>query len=100
MTEKKQPSILGESSCRLCGGTPIVIKLSTGAKPLAYYNCPACQVQVFARSGRSDELLRDSIKNRELKPAPKAEPAANEDAKPAPGRESAAVAAGDEWDPF
>lgn len=78
MTDREK---LGACRCPLCGHPAASVRLS--GKGLAYMVCDACNSQLFARSGRSDELLRDRI----VKPAPAAAPAA-----PAPEPAPAATA--------
>ena len=48
---------LGRCRCPVCRNDKARLRVSEG-KQLAYIHCNACNVQVFARSDRSDELLR------------------------------------------
>lgn len=75
-----RPNDIGQCRCPLCGSTSA--RLSVSAKQLAYVTCNGCQAQIFARSDRSDALLRAlHIKGDE----PPADPApAPAPAKPAP----------------
>ncbi len=50
---------LGVGLCPCCNSPKAVFKLST--KGLAYVTCNACNFQGFARSGNSDERLRQRI---------------------------------------
>lgn len=66
---------LGKGECPCCGSPLADVKLP--AKGLAYLVCNTCNVQVFARSARSDELLRDKIGKQALTSAPAPAPAQN-----------------------
>lgn len=70
---------LGRCRCPVCDSTRARLRLS--AKQLTYVVCDACNVQVFARSDRSDERLRRLL----------LEPGATPD--PAPAPEPAPIAA-------
>lgn len=47
---------IGRCRCPVCRSTSARLGLS--GKGLTYVTCNACNVQIFARSERSDELLR------------------------------------------
>ncbi len=47
---------IGACSCPICDSTRARLRFSS--KGLAYVTCNACNSQAFARSDRSDELLR------------------------------------------
>lgn len=70
-----QRDTLGRCDCPVCGSDRAAVRLS--GKGLAYLVCDACNSQVFARSGKSDQLLRDRIK-------PDARPVRTPDPEPAP----------------
>lgn len=70
--------LIGNCSCPLCGNNKARVKLSKAQ--LAVLTCNSCNCQLFARSDRSDELVRKLIKI-EQPPAP---PAAKPDDEPAP----------------
>lgn len=85
--------VLGQCSCPVCSSDRASARLS--AKGLAYVVCDACNSQVFARSGKSDQLLRDRIKaqSKPADPAPNPVPAADptpapQPAPPEPARKS------------
>lgn len=97
-TEKKPaPTVLGLAACPVCHSPRSTVRLSS--QELAYLVCQGCNIQIFARSGRGDELLRKLITAAPA-PAPApvapAAPAANDEArgKPAPAKND------DDWDPF
>jgi hypothetical protein len=82
MSEKE----IGRCKCPLCKSDKASVRLS--AKQLPYIVCNACNAQMFARSDRSDALMRAAIVAQpavELVPDPT--PAA-----PAPGLPAWAVA--------
>jgi len=62
---------IGDARCPLCGGTARV-SLSKSGYAVMTMNC--CQAQLFTRSPRSDELVRDLIRPTAA-PAPIAAPA-------------------------
>lgn len=54
---------IGSAPCPLCGATA---RVSVSRKLLAVMTCPTpieggCSIQLFTRSNRSDQLLRDRI---------------------------------------
>lgn len=66
---------IGQGSCPVCGSPKARYTLSK--KQLICVTCDACNVQVFARSDRSDQLLRQLIKPDQVsEPAPPAAPGA------------------------
>lgn len=69
---------LGQGTCPVCRSAKARYTLS--AKGLCVITCNGCNFQGFARSERSDELLRDLIP----KAAPVADPAPGADPVPAP----------------
>lgn len=74
--------VLGSLTCPWCASTKgCSVRLS--AKGLAYVVHECCQMQSFARSGKSDQLIRDRTR---------AVPAVDAD-KPAPAAAAAAPAA-------
>jgi hypothetical protein len=73
--------LIGVGRCPIgCGSTKARYTLS--AKQLAVGTCNACNCQVFARSDRSDEILRSNIAPAE---APAADPGPAPTPPPAPG---------------
>lgn len=71
---------IGRCKCPVCQSDRAHLRVSS--KGLAYVVCNSCQAQVFARSDRSDELLRamhrpepDPIGDPAPTPAPAPEPA-------------------------
>jgi len=68
---------LGQGTCPVCRSPKARYTLS--AKQLCVITCNGCNFQGFARSERSDELLRDLIPK-----APAADPAPGADPVPAP----------------
>lgn len=81
---------LGTGRCVVCGSVKARYTLS--GKGLAVITCNACNFQGFARSERSDELLRNHVSR---DPEPTAAPAAAPVAAPAPADAlGTAVAAG------
>lgn len=48
---------IGAARCPLCASGKASLRLS--ARGLVYLTCNACNCQIFARSERSDERLRD-----------------------------------------
>lgn len=69
---------LGDGICPLCKGA---MRVSLSKNNLAVMTCNSCNCQLFARSGRSDELLRDCITRPANAPEP--EPAPPPSTKPA-----------------
>ncbi|WP_137860564.1 hypothetical protein [Variovorax sp. 3P27G3] len=59
---------IGDGKCPLCAGA---MRVSLSKNGLAVMTCNSCNSQLFARSGRSDELLRACI----TRPANAPEPA-------------------------
>lgn len=78
-------AFLGYCACPLCSGQARVT-LSKNDFPVLW--CAHCGIQLFARSDRSDELIRDRIK-------PQAEPAAEPAAQPAAAPAESANAQGE-----
>lgn len=77
--------LIGVGRCPVgCGSDKARYTLS--AKQLAVGTCNACNCQVFARSDRSDEILRRNIKPAAAPadPAPAPAPAADPPADPVP----------------
>lgn len=64
---------LGQGTCPVCRSPKARYTLS--AKGLTVITCNGCNFQGFARSERSDELLRDLIPKAAADPAPGADPA-------------------------
>jgi hypothetical protein len=62
-------AVLGWAPCLLQCGHDMVVKLSEKSQ-LAYGHCHFCKTQIFARSGRSDELLRNTLPPAKASPAP------------------------------
>lgn len=52
---------IGRCRCPVCQSTSAHLRVS--AKQLAYVVCNSCNVQILARSDRSDEKLRDFLIN-------------------------------------
>lgn len=69
---------LGQGTCPVCRSPKARFTLS--GKGLCVITCNGCNFQGFARSERSDELLRDLIP----KAAPAADPVTAADPAPAP----------------
>jgi hypothetical protein len=68
--------LIGTGRCAIgCGSNKA--RYSVSAKQLAVCTCNACNMQVFARSDRSDEILRANIIKADPAPAdpPAADPA-------------------------
>lgn len=72
---------LGSGRCVVCGSVKARYTLS--GKGLAVITCNACNFQGFARSERSDELLRNHV-SRDPEPSPAPAPAPGPDPAPAP----------------
>lgn len=64
---------LGQGTCPVCRSPKARFTLS--GKGLCVITCNGCNFQGFARSERSDELLRDLIPKAAADPAPGADPA-------------------------
>lgn len=64
---------IGRGSCPVCEHDKA--RFAVSVKNLVCMTCDSCNTQVFARSDRSDELLRKRIKTRTADPAPEATPA-------------------------
>lgn len=62
---------LGDGICPLCKGA---MRVSLSKNRLAVMTCNSCNCQLFARSGRSDELLRDCITRPANAPEPEPAP--------------------------
>lgn len=77
MTERSNE--IGRCRCPVCGSPKASVRVS--AKQLAYIVCDACNVQAFARSDRSDELIRSRL---EVAATAAAAPAAAPTPAPAP----------------
>lgn len=74
---------IGHCRCPLCGSTSA--RLSVSAKQLAYVTCNGCQAQIFARSDRSDAILRAThVTQADPLPAPAPAPTPATTPKPAP----------------
>lgn len=65
--------VLGRLACPWCNSTKGASARLSG-KDLAYVLHECCQMQTFARSGKSDQLIRDRIKPEDTAPAPAAGP--------------------------
>lgn len=63
---------IGRCRCPVCDSTKARLRFS--AKGLAYVNCDACNIQLFARSDNSDRLLR-ALHIPEAAPTPPVDPA-------------------------
>jgi hypothetical protein len=72
---------IGRCRCPVCESDKASLRVS--AKQLAYVTCNTCNTQIFARSDRSDSMLRGRLVKAEA--APVVEP----EAKPAPAAKSA-----------
>ena len=59
MAAAVRENALGAARCPCCDSRRAALRLS--AKGLAYLVCNTCNVQIFARSERSDDLLRDLL---------------------------------------
>lgn len=64
---------IGDCTCPLCRGDA---EVGLSKSQLVYLVCNGCNIQLFARSGRSDDMVRQLLK-------PKADPAPVADVKPA-----------------
>lgn len=73
-------ALLGHASCPLCGGRS---RVTLSKNKLPVLTCSHCGIQLFARSERSDELIRDRLET-EAPPAP--EPVRTADPEPEPVR--------------
>lgn len=51
-------ALLGHAACPLCGGQS---RVTLSKNKLPVLTCSHCGIQLFARSERSDELIRDRI---------------------------------------
>lgn len=89
MTAESQK--IGPGRCPVCGSGKARYTLSK--KGLICVTCDACNVQVFARSERSDELLRANIKPAAPAAAAAPEPAAVEVKKTLPAEPTPAAQA-------
>ncbi|WP_455342453.1 hypothetical protein [Variovorax durovernensis] len=58
---------IGDGKCPLCAGA---MRVSLSKNQLAVMTCNSCNCQLFARSGRSDELLRACITRAANAPEP------------------------------
>jgi hypothetical protein len=75
---------IGVGSCPVCNSNRAHFTVSK--KQLVCVTCNTCNIQIFARSDRSDELLRARIK-----PAETPAPAATKQAEPVQAEEQKAV---------
>jgi hypothetical protein len=50
---------IGHCRCPVCASEKARLRVST--KQLAYITCDSCNVQLFARSDRSDRLVREFV---------------------------------------
>jgi hypothetical protein len=75
--------VIGAATCPVCGSRKASLRLAKTQR--VYLVCNACQVQVFARSGQSDEALRRLL----VAPtaAPTQAPAPEPEHRPAPAPE-------------
>lgn len=88
--------VIGAARCPLCSSEKARVSVSPKTK-LAYLHCNACNIQLFPRSDKSDELVRALVIVAPVeKPAPAPAPIADE--KPAPAAKPAKAA--DSWDVF
>ena len=81
---------IGRARCPVCKSTKA--RLRVNAKQLAYIVCDACNCQIFARSERSDEHLRQTH-------VPDTEQTAATAPAPAPARTTPAPAAARDFTP-
>lgn len=88
---------LGRGRCPLCDSKRA--SLSFSVKNLACLTCNTCNSQVFARSDRSDDLLRALILPPEVEapPIPAPEPAPAPNPTPEPAKTQPATAPGIPW---
>lgn len=88
--------VIGKGACPVCSSMKATFTLSK--KGLVCCTCMACSCQVFARSERSDELLRKRIEGAPApKPADPAPPKAKDKEKE---KDPAPPPAGDTWDVY
>lgn len=75
--------LIGRCKCPLCGSGKAKLTLAKSGLPVL--TCNGCNTQMFARSDRSDELMRAHIvKDAEPLPAPTAAPAREPAPAPVP----------------
>ncbi len=72
--------LLGHGACPLCGGRS---RVTLSKNQYAVLTCAHCGIQLFTRSAKSDELVRDRITP---DPEPAAEPVRTEAPAPDPVR--------------
>lgn len=73
--------IIGACRCPLCGGKA---RLSLSRNLLPVLTCNGCQIQLFARSDRSDQLCRALLVKAPAEPAAAPAPTPAPSAAPAP----------------
>ncbi len=97
MAAAVRENALGAARCPLCASGKASLRLS--AKGLAYLVCNSCNVQVFARSERSDDGLRDLLIPAAPAPGPipAPEPAPAPTPTPEPANAPPAPAPGLPW---
>lgn len=76
--------LIGRCRCPLCNSDKA--RLTLAKSQLGVITCNACNFQGFARSDRSDELLRARVVN-DPAPQPAPQPAPAPETKPAPAAE-------------
>lgn len=81
---------IGRCTCPVCKSTRASLRVS--AKQLAYITCNTCNFQGFARSDRSDELLRALHIKDDAQPAPEAKPTPVPTPEPKPAQPQATPA--------
>lgn len=64
---------IGRCRCPVCASDRARLRVSS--KKLTYVTCDSCNVQVFARSDRSDEKLRSMLMADDAAPTPTPTPA-------------------------
>lgn len=93
-----ESKFVGLCTCPVCNSPKA--RLSVSKSQLACVNCNSCNSQVFARSDRSDELLRARlVEKREPAappPAPVSAPAETKPKKEAEKKPAPAAAGGDD----
>lgn len=89
--------LIGRCRCPLCRSDKA--RLSLAKSQLTVLTCNGCNLQMFARSSSSDELMRALLLPAEPAPAPAPEPApsAKPATLPAPAPAPAAAAAAPSW---
>lgn len=76
---------IGRGKCPICGSGKA--RFSVSRSLLAVVTCNGCNFQGFARSDRSDELLRAHIATEKPEPDPAPDPVRTEIEPPAPAPE-------------